>query len=151
MSSDLVPNHATDDMTARRVIHIRWQWGGLWTLLTTFVVFEVVKHGFVNGSPSDAFILTAAAVGFFIAPDLTFMVGAGDAVERGSISARAVPFYNAAHHMSIPLAFTTLIGIGLAPLAPLPLALFVGGLSWMAHIALDRTFGYGLRNPDGSR
>lgn len=55
------------------------------------------------------------------------------------------------HRMLVPVIFTCAIGIGLAPLAPVPLALFIGGLSWMAHIALDRSAGYGLRNADGSR
>ena len=130
---------------------IHWQWAGLWAFLTAFAVFEVTKHGYVNGSAFDAIVLTATVVGFFVAPDLIFHIGAGDDVEHGSISPRAVPFYNAGHRMLIALTFTTVIGIGWAPLAPLPLALFVGGLSWMAHIALDRTAGYGLRNPDGSR
>lgn len=130
---------------------LHWRWAGLWAFLTAFAVFEVIKHGYVNGSAVDAIVLTATAVGFFVAPDLTFLIGAGDDVEPGSISTRAVPFYNAAHRVPIALVFTTVIGIGLAPLASLPLALFIGGLSWMAHIALDRSAGYGLRDPDGSR
>ncbi|MGI9611517.1 MAG: DUF4260 family protein [Acidimicrobiales bacterium] len=130
---------------------IHWRWAGPWAFLTCFALFEVIKHGYVNGTALDATVLTLTAVGFFVAPDLTFLIGAGDEVEQGSISTRAVPFYNAAHRMLIALAFTTVIGIGLAPLAPVPLALFIGGLSWMAHIALDRTTGYGLRNQDGSR
>jgi hypothetical protein len=130
---------------------IHWPWAGLWAFLTVFALFEVIEHGHINGSALDATVLTLTAVGFFVAPDLTFLIGAGDAVEQGSISTRAVPFYNAAHRMLIALVFTTVVGIGLAPLAPPPLALFIGGLSWMAHIALDRTAGYGLRNADGSR
>ncbi|MFW2381062.1 MAG: DUF4260 family protein [Acidimicrobiales bacterium] len=130
---------------------INWRWAGLWGFLTAFAAFEVIKHGYVNGSAIDAMVLTATAAGFFVAPDLTFLIGASDDVEQGSISTKAVPFYNLAHRMLVALTFTTVIGIGLAPLAPLPLALFIGGLSWMAHIALDRTTGYGLRNDDGSR
>jgi len=151
LTTDLTTDVAAEDTSAAHEIRFDWRWAGLWTFLTTFVAFEVVKHGFVNGSTTDAIVLTGTAIGFFIAPDLTFLIGVGDEVERGSISRRAVPFYNAAHHMSVPFAFTAAIGIGLAPLGPILLALFVGGLSWMAHIALDRTSGYGLRNPDGSR
>ena len=95
--------------------------------------------------------LTVTSVAFFIAPDLTFIIGIGDEVPQGSLSRRAVPFYNALHRMPVAVTFTTVIGVGLAPLAPLPLALFIGGLSWIAHIAMDRTAGYGLRNSDGSR
>ena len=130
---------------------LHWNWLALWASLTAFAVFEVVKHGFVNGSAVYAIALTAAAVGSFIAPDLTFVIGAGNDVAKGSLSTRAVPFYNALHRMPVAFAFTAGIGIGLAPLAPLPLAVFIGGLSWMAHIAMDRAAGYGLRNPDGSR
>lgn len=130
---------------------LNWPWFALWLFLMIFAGFEVAKHGFVNGTPLYAFILTATAIGFFIAPDLTFIIGANDNVEKGSISTRAVPYYNTAHRILIPLALTTSIGIGLAPLARFPLALFIGGLSWMAHIALDHAVGYGLRNADGTR
>jgi hypothetical protein len=132
-------------------LQLNWNWLALWGFLTVFAVFEVAKHGFVNGSPIYAVALTATAIGSFIAPDLTFLVGAGDSMEKGSISPKAVPFYNAAHRMTLAFALTIAIGIGLAPLASLPLAFFIGGLSWMAHIAMDRAAGYGLRNPDGSR
>lgn len=149
--SDTGTGTAIDTSDDRPGVRVHWNWLGLWAFLTVFAVFEVAKHGFVNGSPLYALALTATAVGSFVAPDLTFIIGAGDSVAKGSISTRAVPFYNAAHRMLIAFAFTTAIGIGLAPLAPLPLAVFIGGLSWMAHIALDRTAGYGLRNHDGSR
>jgi len=132
-------------------LQLNWNWLGLWAFLTVFAVFEVAKHGFVNGSPLYAIALTVTGIGSFVAPDLTFLIGAGDNVAKGSISTRAVTFYNAAHRMPVAFAFTTAVGVGLAPLAPLPLAVFIGGLSWMAHIAMDRAAGYGLRNPDGSR
>ena len=112
---------------------------------------SVVKHGFVNGTATDAALLTSAAVGFFVAPDLTFVIGAGQPTQKGHLAGRAVPWYNAMHRISVPLTATAIIGVALAPLALGPLALFIGGVSWMAHIALDRAAGYGLRNPDGSR
>ena len=149
--AEITANAETDLPAAVPAFRLHWKWLGLWAFLTVFAVFEVAKHGFVNGSPLYAFGLTATAIGCFIAPDLTFLIGAGDNVAKGSISTRAVPFYNAMHRMVIAFAFTTAIGIGLAPLAPLPLAIFIGGLSWMAHIAMDSAAGYGLRNPDGSR
>jgi hypothetical protein len=31
----------------------------------------------------------------------------------------------------------------------MPLALFIVGLAWAAHIALDRALGFGLRDSDG--
>jgi hypothetical protein len=132
-------------------VRIHGTWLGLWAFLTTFAVFEVVEHGYLHGTAIDAVLLTATAIGFFIAPDLTFLVGAGQPAAKGSLPTRAVPWYNSMHRMWLPLTLTTIIGVGLAPLAIVPLAGFVGGLSWMAHIALDRAAGYGLRNPDGSR
>lgn len=142
---------AADQQPGPPPVRIHWTWLGLWAFLTVFAVFEVVKHGYVNGTATDAALLTATAVGFFVAPDLTFLIGAGQPAAKGSLPVRAVPWYNTMHRMWIPLTLTTIIGIALAPLALIPLAGFIGGLSWMAHIALDRAAGYGLRNPDGSR
>ena len=144
-------DRTTDVSPQRTPVRIYWNWLALWWFLTAFAVFEVVKHGFVNGTTADAAILTVAAIGFFVAPDLTFLIGAGQPTEHGHLPQRAVPWYNTMHRMWLPLTLTTIVGVALAPLALIPLALFVGGLSWMAHIALDRTAGYGLRNPDGSR
>ena len=116
-----------------------------------FAVFEVVKHGHVNGSALEATVFTATAVGFFIAPDLTFLIGAGQPVVKSHIAPKAVPWYNAMHRMWLPISLTTIIGVVFAPLGFATLAQFIRGLSWMAHIALDRAGGYGLRNADGSR
>jgi hypothetical protein len=46
---------------------------------------------------------------------------------------------------------TTFVGVVFDPLGAVGSAVFVGGLSWMAHVAMDRAAGYGLRNADGSR
>ncbi len=141
--------HRTEPDTPTFSVHKRWL--ALWAFVTAFAVFEVVKHGYVNGSASYAAVLTTTAVGAFIAPDLTFVVGIRDDVPHGSMSRKAVPFYNAAHRMTVALGLTLVIGIGLAPLNSAAVVAFVGGLSWMAHIAMDRAAGYGLRNADGSR
>ena len=140
----------TDDRM-RRSTRIHWHWLALWAVLTAFAVFEVVKHGFVNGSPGQAAILSATAFGSFIAPDLTFLVGTGQPTPHGHIAPVAVSWYNSMHRMWVPFLLTTIVGVAFAPLALWSLALFIGGLSWMAHIALDRTAGYGLRLPDGGR
>jgi hypothetical protein len=130
---------------------MHWNWFGLWVFLTAFTVFEVAKHGYVHGSALEATVLTATAVGFFVAPDLTFLIGYGQPAQKGHLAKQAVPWYNAMHRISIPLLLTSIIGVALAPLAFWSLALFIAGLSWMAHIALDRSAGYGLRAADGSR
>jgi hypothetical protein len=130
-------------------ILVRTCWAVVWAALTAFVVFEVIQHG--AGSWGVTLLLIGVAVAGFIAPDLTFLIGAGSPVEKGSLPIRAVPFYNAVHRFWLPLALTVVVGVVLAPLTTATLTVFVAGLSWMAHIAMDRTAGYGLRNADGSR
>ena len=159
MSVNIVTTTTQSDADRREIAHqcspatsrIHRGWLGLWAFLTAFTVFEVVKHGYVDGTATDALLLTAAAIGCFVVPDLTFLIGAGQPAPKGALPTRAVPWYNLMHRMWIPLLLTSFVGVALAPLTPVALAGFIGGLSWMAHIALDRAAGYGLRNPDGSR
>jgi hypothetical protein len=78
-----------------------------------------------------------------IAPDLALLFGAGPGLERGQLHPRAVPFYNAVHRFWVPVL---LVGITILLQAPAWLA---GGLAWVAHIAFDRSLGFGLRSPEG--
>ena len=99
---------------------------------------EVVNHG----PWALAGLITSA-----IAPDLTFLKGMGQAsqMEPGQLPAVAVPWYNAAHRPWVPaLLLVTCVVI---PLSWAPL--FAAGLGWLAHIALDRAMGFGLRTADG--
>jgi hypothetical protein len=106
--------------------------------LLAFIVLEVVNHG------SSALV---AALLFLIAPDLTMVIGASAAGD-GKLSPKAVPYYNLVHRPWIPLAVLVAYSLGgLGDWVPL----FTAGLGWLAHIALDRAFGYGLRARDGSR
>lgn len=130
---------------------IHWGWLAGWATISAATVFEIAKHGFVNGNAALGVSFVAVSVGFFIAPDLTFLIGIGDEVPKGYMSPRAVAFYNALHRIWVPATLTTLLAVALAPLSTPALLLFVGGLSWMAHIALDRAAGYGLRTADGGR
>jgi len=132
-------------------IATRIGWFMVWAFVTAFAWFEVVKHGYLEGSAIDAIVLTTVAVGAFVLPDLTFLAGAGQPVRKGFLPTRAVPYYNAMHRFLPPFLLSLLVGVGLAPLGTVGLGLFVAGLSWMAHVALDRAAGYGLRNADGSR
>ena len=134
-----------------RTVITRGAWFAVWLFLTAFAWFEVVKHGYVNGGMLDAIVLTATAVGAFVLPDLTFLVGLGEEIRQGYLPRRAVPFYNALHRFWPPLLLTAVVGIAFDPLGPVALVVFVAGLSWMAHVAMDRAAGYGLRNADGSR
>ncbi|MEO3829650.1 DUF4260 family protein [Actinomadura sp. B10D3] len=133
MSTVTAPAASTAVRTMRRVA---WSAGALFW--TAFAVLEGVNHGWLAG---------AFAVAFFIAPDLTFLVGLRDArtTERGQLPARAVPYYNAAHRALVP--FALMLVYTFAPVAWPPI--FAGLCGWMAHIALDRAFGYGLRGKDG--
>lgn len=88
---------------------------------------------------------------FAIAPDLTLLAGLG-ATRPGQLHPRAVPFYNAAHRLWVPVA----LGAGLAALTALgivPRAVATGWLAgacaWAAHIAADNALGFGLRDRDG--
>ncbi|MEV6877853.1 DUF4260 family protein [Amycolatopsis sp. NPDC051128] len=121
-----------------RQIAKRVAWAALAVFLLAFIVLEVINHG----GPA-----LVAALLLLIAPDLTMFIGAGAAGD-GKLSPKAVPWYNFMHRPWIPLA--VLAGYsagGLGDWVPL----FTAGLGWLAHIALDRAFGYGLRARDGSR
>ncbi|WP_328322908.1 DUF4260 domain-containing protein [Kribbella sp. NBC_00382] len=116
----------------------RVSWAALATFLLAFVVLEVINHGI----PA-----LVAAVLFLIVPDLPMLIGASTAA-RGKLSPKAVPYYNLVHRPWIPLAVLVVYSVGaLGDWVPL----FTAGLGWLTHIALDRAFGYGLRERDGSR
>ena len=80
---------------------------------------------------------------FAIAPDLTLIAGAGSGLARGQLHPRAVPLYNAVHRFWAP---AVLAAVSLALMYPAWLA---GGLAWIAHIAFDRSLGFGLRTQQG--
>jgi len=80
---------------------------------------------------------------FAIAPDLTLIAGAGSGLARGQLHPRAVPLYNAVHRFWAP---AVLAAVSLALVYPAWLA---GGLAWIAHIAFDRSLGFGLRTRQG--
>lgn len=111
----------------------------------------------VLGAGAFALGLILAGVGtwqlwaFAIAPDLTFLPGLGR-TRPGQLHPRAVPFYNAAHRLWVPLA----LGAGLAALTELgivPRAAAAGWLAgacaWVAHIGTDNALGFGLRERNG--
>lgn len=115
----------------------RVAWAALAVFSLAFIVLEVINHG------SSALV---AALLLLIAPDLTMVIGAGAAGD-GKLSPKAVPYYNIVHRPWIPLAVLVAYSVGgLGDWVPL----FTAGLGWLAHIAVDRAFGYGLRERDGS-
>ena len=124
-------------LTAARAAR-RGGWLGLGLASLAFGGLEVANHG-----PWALALLIA----FVIAPDLTFLVGMGEAreMQRGQLPPTAVPWYNAAHRAWVPALL--LVAYAVSPLTWAPL--FAAGLGWLAHIAIDRAAGYGLRSAAG--
>ena len=81
---------------------------------------------------------------FAIAPDLPLLLGAAPGLARGQIHPRAVPLYNAVHRLWVPLLL-----IAVALVLPRSPSWVVAGLAWLAHIAFDRSSGFGLRSREG--
>jgi hypothetical protein len=113
----------------------RLAWLVLGLLSVGFAVFEVAKHG---GAP------LALAIAFVVAPDLAMLIGVNRKLAPGQLAPRAVPFYNTVHRVWGPLAL--LVACTFWIHGP---ALFTGGLAWLAHVAIDRAAGFGLRTPEG--
>ena len=113
-------------------------WLGTGLAALAFGGLEVANHG--------PWAL-AGLIAFVIAPDLTFLVGLGQAkvMEPGQLPPVAVPWYNAAHRAWVPVLL--LVAYAVSPLSWAPL--FAAGLGWLAHIAIDRAAGYGLRSAAG--
>jgi len=113
-----------------------------WLLLGLFCVGFAILESVNHGLPA---LLMAA--GFAIAPDLAMLVGARTAhsLQRGQLPPAAVPWYNAAHRAWVPLLL--LVAYSVSPLNWAPL--FAAGLGWLAHIAIDRAAGFGLRDAAG--
>lgn len=114
-------------------------WLALWGILTATTIVAIATLGYGG-----------VAVAAFVAPDLSFLAGIGQPFEKGRLPVKAVPIYNTAHRMPVAAGFTAIGTAATAAGIAAPWTV-VAGLSWMAHIAMDRSFGYGLRNPDGSR
>ena len=116
----------------------RTGWLSLGLAALAFGGLEVANHG-----PWALALLIL----FVIAPDLTFLAGLKQAreMEPGQLPPVAVPWYNAAHRAWVPVLL--LAAYTVSPLTWAPL--FAAGLGWLAHIALDRSMGYGLRSAAG--
>jgi hypothetical protein len=94
---------------------------------------------------AGAVLLAAGAWQIWVAlvlPDIALVAGVGRGLERGQLHPRAVPLYNALHR---------LVGPALLALASIWLGTpwLAAALAWLAHIAIDRAVGYGLRDAHG--
>ena len=114
----------------------------LWTLAALVLLPLVIAEAISSG-----WIAAGVIVLFLLLPDVA-LIGAFDAQRQGMLKPQRVAAYNALHRPWAPLL---IIVAGLFPLAAGGSALLLfAGLSWVAHIAADRAFGYGLRAADGS-
>jgi hypothetical protein len=107
-----------------------------------FLVLGLVAAGLAVADIVTGHSTWLLLIVFAIAPDLALLAGAGPGLERGQIRPGAVPLYNAVHRFWAP-AVLVAVSLLLAP------AWLAAGLAWIAHIAFDRSLGFGLRSPEG--
>lgn len=89
---------------------------------------------------------TIFAVVFGVMPDVALIGAFG---ERGKLKPARVGFYNLLHAAPLALGVAVLAGL-LGLLGVDAGVLAIVGTAWLAHIAVDRAAGYGLRAPDGT-
>ncbi|MDJ1113194.1 DUF4260 family protein [Microbacterium dauci] len=118
---------------------IRLLWLALALTLLGFSIFEGVKHGW--GA-------TAVLIAAGLAPDLPLI---GGFAGGGRLRRERVRAYNLLHHPLLPLAVAA-AGVAVSFVTPdaVWLPVFLVGLAWLTHIAVDRAAGYGLRAADGT-
>jgi pimeloyl-ACP methyl ester carboxylesterase len=126
------PPHQTTQVDGR-TRHWRIAYGLTGLVLTALALFEVLKHG------TGVWQLMV----FALAPDLAFLVDARRMKQRGQMGPWAVRVYNATHHFTGPAVLGLL-------LVWVSTAWLVAALAWGAHIAVDRSLGFGLRDKNGS-
>jgi F420H(2)-dependent quinone reductase len=99
---------------------------------------------FANGQATNLGLGIIPPLVFGIAPDLTRLLGLGQAHSHGQMAARAIPAFNLMHHPAPPLVMLALSSIGV-----LPSALYVGAIAWLGHIVVGLGVGDRLRRRDG--
>lgn len=116
-------------------------WGALGLALLVFSIFQSVTYGWAAG---------AVIIVFAILPDIALI---GAFAEQGLLRPSRVRFYNLLHTPWIPLV---VIAVSFLPWPSLGWGLrggheiFLAGVAWLMHIAVDRALGYGRREADGS-
>lgn len=116
---------------------VRAAWAALGAFLLIGALFEAVKHG--------GWVIPAVVAGGLV-PDLSFLVDASGPHRPGQLPRGTVRAYNLLHRPILPIVVMAIpVALGAGGTA-VP---FTFGLAWLAHIALGRAVGYGLRAPDG--
>ncbi len=122
-------------MSTLRVVqrHSRLIWAVVAVVLVPFVIWLARDqgHGWI-------------ALAFGLMPDIGLLYGMSPSLAKGQLHPRAVPLYNILHSVGGPLV-TILAGLS----GPAPEWLLIAGLAWLAHVAVDRALGYGLRDKNG--
>jgi hypothetical protein len=115
-----------------------WRWV-VAVVMLGLAVMEMVAH--------QGAAITTGVVGLVL-PDVSFLVGIGRPHERGQLPRITVPFYNTLHRVWLPLAGLVFLAFDWQTneQAGPYITLFLG---WLAHVFIDRAFGFGLRTKDG--
>ena len=116
---------------------IRILWAVLAVLLLTLLIVICVHRGWGAA---------ALSVAFGAMPDLALI---GAFAGRGRLKPNRVGLYNLLHAVPLALIVASLGGV-LGALGVDAWMLTVAGIAWIAHIAVDRACGYGLRATDGA-
>lgn len=144
IQSPRYPDQAPTAPAARRFGHrgaSRPGYTALALFLVAFAAFESVKYGV----PAFAVLLL-----FLVVPDLSMIGRHPTELQKGQFSAAVTKRYNLAHNFWIPVALMALSFVPWPELwLPTGLEVFLAGLGWAAHIAIDRALGFGRRGPDG--
>ena len=128
------------DSTTRTRTPARIGWG----LVAAFFVLFLVTELTVSPHAQENRSLIWSPILFGLLPDVALLTGIGSNLDRGQLHPRAVRLYNLLHAWW--LGPMLMLGGGLlAPHSPL----WLGGLAWMSHIGIDRTLGFGPRDPTG--
>ncbi len=115
-----------------------------WALVAAFFLLFLVTELTVSPHAEENHSLIWSPILFGLLPDVALLLGIGANLDPGQLHPRAVRLYNLLHAWW--LGPVLLLGGGLlAPHSPL----WLGGLAWMSHIAIDRTFGFGPRDAAG--
>ncbi|MDP9325184.1 MAG: DUF4260 family protein [Candidatus Dormibacteraeota bacterium] len=86
---------------------------------------------------------------FLVMPDIALLVGASKGLERGQLHPRAVLLYNTLHRLLAPAGLAVLVLAAAPAWEARATPWLIAAAAWAAHICIDRSLGFGLRDRDG--